>query len=86
MSDRSEVLATAASKYDEMDLNGDGHVDRDELVAFARTLGGEASEEDQTAFFATFDANADGKVSKAEFIAFFETMYDTVIAPVVAQE
>ena len=83
---RAETLESVAKEYDQLDLNGDGNVDREELKAVAARSGGDAGVDSETldGFFAQFDANGDGKVSKDEWLAFFGNMFDQAMAPIIA--
>ena len=83
---RGETLAQCGAEYDQLDTNGDGSVDRAELVALAATKGAEKNinEAQLEEFFTNFDANGDGKVSREEWLTFFASMFDTAIAPILA--
>ena len=83
---RAETIASVVVQYEALDTNGDGSVDREELIAIARAQGGSHNvDEAQLAeFFTQFDANNDGKVSKDEWINFFGKMFDEAMAPIIA--
>ena len=83
---RGETLTQVGEEYDKLDSNGDGNVDRDELIAVARAQGQgkNVPEEDLNTFFTTFDANGDGKVSRQEWLDFFGRMFDEQMAPLLA--
>ena len=61
-----KLLDEAAKEFDQLDLNGDGSVSREELQKIAKRQSGAEgmNEEDINEFFATYDANGDGFVSK----------------------
>ena len=83
---RAEALQAAAEMFNQLDLNGDGSVDRAELLAMtADPQRGESVPEDFrdkkiTEFFQTFDANGDGLVQKEEWLSFFGDLFDQVFA------
>ena len=80
---RAEAIEEAQTAYDKLDTNGDGHIDRDELIAHAKAagakLGAGGSDQDVDQFFQTFDSNQDGVVSKEEWLDFFGKLFDDVI-------
>ena len=61
-----------------MDTNGDGMLDRAELIAAARSgalpEGGDEAQLD--AAIAKMDTDGDGKISRDEWLAFFTKMVD----------
>ena len=83
---RDETLVQVGEEYDKLDANGDGNVDREELIAVARSQGQgrNVPEADLDSFFENFDANGDGKVSKQEWLDFFGRMFDEQMAPLIA--
>ena len=86
---RVEALKNAEAEFAKLDKNGDGTVEKDELVAYAKTQAssGEKLTEAQKAeaeaqidaMIAQFDSNADGKVQKQEWLDFFTKVFDDAI-------
>ena len=62
------MIADLITAYEELDIVGDGQVDREELRSFAQSKGAEFAFSDAglDQFFNQFDTDHDGKVSKKE--------------------
>ena len=83
---RLAALATAEEAFNKLDLNGDGDVSREEVMALAEQGSGlpdgANAEEKETKireFFESFDANGDGRIQKSEWLEFFGKLFDSVI-------
>ena len=83
---RAETLENVAKEFDQLDLDGNGMVDREELVEVAKRSGDSSGVDSETlnGFFGQFDANGDGKVTKEEWLGFFGNMFDQAMAPIIA--
>ena len=88
---RAAAIAEAVKQFDTLDANGDGTVEKSELVAFAKANApkgvGEPTKEQQdaanaqlVAMIGQFDKDKDGKVSKEEWSTFFGNVFDTTVA------
>ena len=81
---KEQALSTALEAFKKLDINGDGEVDRTEIMALARSgqglPGGVNSEEKINQFFETFDDNGDGKIQQQEWLDFFGNLFDSVIS------
>ena len=81
---KEQALSTALEAFKKLDINGDGEVDRSEIMALARSgqglPGGASSEEKINQFFETFDDNGDGKIQQQEWLDFFGNLFDSVIS------
>ena len=86
---REAALAQAEVAFSKLDINGDGEVDRSEIMQFALAEQGQclddgASQKAKEAkikeFLESFDADGDGKIQKEEWLAFFGNHFDSVIA------
>ena len=79
---RAEALAQAEKIFADLDTNGDGQLDRAELIAAAKNgalpAGGDESQLDEA--MAQFDTNGDGKISKEEWLDTFGKMFDAMVA------
>ena len=84
---KADTLRQVGEEYDKLDTNGDGNVDRNELIEIARAKGEQhnVSAENLDSFFNTFDANNDGKVSRQEWLDFFARMFDEQMAANIGQ-
>jgi len=74
-------MLAAENAFKGFDINGDGNIDKGELIRFVMSYDGHRLTADQlmaqvTDFFVTFDANGDGQVQKDEWMAFFSRLYD----------
>ena len=67
------MIADLITAYEELDIVGDGQVDREELRSFAQSKGAEFAFSDAglDQFFNQFDTDHDGKVSKKEWLSWF---------------
>ena len=64
--------------FNELDLDGDGEIDRGEIEQLASQGGGlDASKIDE--LFATFDTNGDGLIQKGEWLTFYSSLFDAAI-------
>ena len=80
---REQALATAEEAFNKLDIDGNGEVDRSEVMTLAKQgqgLPAGTSEAKINEFFATFDADGDGKIQKSEWLNFFGQLFDSVIA------
>jgi len=84
---RVAALATAEEAFNKLDINGDGDVDKNEVMQLAdqgEGLPDGANSAEKEAkikeFFDSFDANGDGKIQKSEWLEFFGKLFDSVIA------
>ena len=88
---RAKAIEEAGKQFAALDANGDGTVEKAELIAFAKAQApkgvGEpteaqkqAAEAQLTQMIAQFDSDKDGKVSKEEWNAFFGNVFDTTVA------
>ena len=83
---RQQALATATEAFTQVDTDGSGFIEKNEIAQLLAKegLGANAGEQEKEAklkeFFETFDANNDGKVSKDEWLTFFGNFFDSVIA------
>ena len=80
---RQQALATALEAFNKIDINGDGEVDRSEVMALAKAGTGlpeDVSQAKIDEFFAQFDENNDGRIQRQEWIDFFGRLFDAVIA------
>ena len=73
-----EEIQFAEKLFNDLDTNGNGEVDMQELFAGLKTINTEWStervEEECNKTMANADTNKDGKISKAEFHAFIVKM------------
>ena len=80
---RAAALTAAEAGYVQLDTNGDGAIDKEELINVSKQGMPNADpakiEEQCREFFAQFDANNDGKVQKEEWLTYFGQMFDKVI-------
>ena len=78
---KTEALAQAEKIFADMDTNGDGQLDRAELIAAAKAgafpAGHDEAKLDEA--IAQFDENGDGKISREEWLEFFGRMFDAVM-------
>ena len=84
---REAALAQAEVAFGKLDINGDGEVDRTEIMQLAEQGQGlpdgsnqEAKEAKIKEFLDSFDADGDGKIQKSEWLDFFGKLFDSVIA------
>ena len=89
---RTAALAQAEVAFGKLDINGDGEVDRNEIMQLAEQGQGlpdgasaEAKEAKIKEFLDSFDADGDGKIQKEEWLAFFGNLFDSVIAAGLSQ-
>ena len=81
---REQALATALEAFNQLDVNGDGKVDRNEVAQLANAQVIEGANEDLKAqkideFFKSFDENGDGFIQREEWLNFFGKLFDSVI-------
>jgi hypothetical protein len=53
--------------FDDVDVNGDGMIDKDELKTVLKEIGFQASEEEVTTFLGLYDTDDDGKINLADW-------------------
>ena len=77
------MIADLITAYEELDIVGDGQVDREELRSFAQSKGAEFafSDADVDQFFNQFDTDHDGKVSKVEWLNWFMSIAHLELGP-----
>ena len=76
-------MAVAAAAFDKLDINGDGDVERGEILALAQkesTIAQKVNQSMLEEFFTTFDADGDGKVQKEEWLLFFGKIFDDFVS------
>ena len=84
---REAALAQAEEAFKKLDLDGNGEVDREEIMKLAEQGQGlpdgasaEAKEAKIKEFLDSFDQDGDGKIQKSEWLMFFGNLFDSVIA------
>ena len=83
---REAALVTAAEAFTQVDADGSGFIERNEVSQLLQKegLGSNTSNDERELklkeFFDTFDSNNDGKVSQEEWLDFFGNFFDNVIA------
>ena len=89
---RAAALEQAEVAFGRLDLDGNGEVDREEIMKLAESGQGlpdgasqEAKEAKIKEFLDSFDANGDGKIQKSEWLAFFGNLFDSVIEAGLSQ-
>ena len=89
---RAAALEQAAEAFAKLDLDGNGEVDRAEIMQLAEQGQGlpdgssaEAKEAKIKEFLDSFDTDGDGKIQKAEWLAFFGQLFDSVISAGLGQ-
>ena len=68
-----EILRRATSSFLRLDLNGDGELNRSEIMKFAN-----GNEQVATQIFIDLDANNNGKISNIEWQKYFIEKYNTI--------
>ena len=83
---RAQSLAAAELDFDNLDINKDGEIDRNEVMKLAlqgvrmfEAKDAVARDRKVDEFFHTFDTNGDGKIQKSEWLEFFAKLFDTVV-------
>ena len=79
---RAQALEHCGQLFDDADTNGDGTLDRAEMIGQASAQFSGSEEEKQAeidAILAQFDTDGDGKISKAEWLDFFGKLFDALI-------
>ena len=84
---RNETLEKIGNEFDKLDLNGDGSIEREELLLVASRYGSgdQMTREKLNEFFTTFDKNSDGIVTRDEWLAWFGQMFDQSLEPYMPQ-
>ena len=89
---RAAALEQAEVAFARLDLDGNGEVDREEIMKLAESGQGlpdgasqEAKEAKIKEFLDSFDQNGDGKIQKSEWLAFFGNLFDSVIEAGLSQ-
>ena len=82
---RAAALTQAEEAFGKLDINGDGEVDRSEIMQLAGDglpAGCDQATKDAKIkeFLDSFDADGDGKIQKSEWLAFFGNLFDSVIS------
>ena len=78
---KAQALEQTKEAFKGLDTDGNGTVERAELLALMQQKGGPGVDMDKIKeFFDTFDADGDGKVSEAEWLEFFGAMFDATMA------
>ena len=76
---KAETLDKIGYEFDKLDLNGDGSIEKDELLLVASRYGNSGDQmtrEKLSEFFQTFDKDNDGQVTRKEWMDWFEQMFD----------
>ena len=82
---RAAALSQAEEAFAKLDINGDGEVDRNEIMQLAGDgLPANCDQATKDAkikeFLDSFDTDGDGKIQKSEWLNFFGSLFDSVIA------
>ena len=83
---KSETLDKIGYEFDKLDLNGDGSIEKDELLLVASRYGSSGDQmtrEKLGEFFQTFDKDSDGVVTRKEWMDWFEQMFDQSLGPLM---
>ena len=75
---RATVLEKVLFAFEELDLDGNGEIDRSEVEQLASQSGGLVAEKINE-LFTTFDNNGDGLIQKDEWLTFYGGMFDAAI-------
>ena len=81
---RAAALQQAEEAFGKLDINGDGEVDRGEIMQLAgeglpANCDNATKEAKIKEFLDSFDQDGDGKIQKSEWLAFFGNLFDSVI-------
>ena len=80
---KAQALEKCAKLFDDADTNGDGQLDRTEMMGQAASQFNGTDEQKQAEIdkvLAEFDTNNDGKISREEWLAFFGKLFDSMVA------
>ena len=84
---RAAALQQAEEAFAKLDLDGNGEVDRNEIMQLASQGMGLPEQANEAAkeakikeFLDSFDTDGDGKIQKSEWLNFFGQLFDSVIA------
>jgi hypothetical protein len=66
MGETSGAVAGSQPDFDQMDSNGDGQLDEDELNTYGSTAAGQGAGEDGESMMERYDTDGDGSVSEQE--------------------
>jgi Ca2+-binding EF-hand superfamily protein len=77
--DRGDIATDAATIFRSLDTDGDGSLDRKELLLAFRKLKLPHRDAAADAFLAKADTNNDGKVSLQEFVAFVDAQHQALL-------